>query len=243
MLKKFLAALSFLTIIPFKPVYEGSISGVMVYFPLVGLFIGCLSAAVNTGLERILPHSVSTALTLCFYVVLTGMLHLDGFADSLDGIFGGKDKNERLRIMSGELLGTYAVCGLFFLLLLKYLLLNALLETDVKTVWLFMPLISRWTPVFMFAVFNPAKSTGLAAALKSGLKKYEMLLASVFTAGCAYLILGYTGILILALAALLALAAGMFGRKKVGGITGDISGAAVEVTELIVLLSLCIAKI
>jgi cobalamin synthase len=95
----FLAAVQFLTVAPpivqrpFKPRQLGQ---AVAYFPLVGLLLGGILAGGYTVLSRILPLPVTAVLTLALWVLLTGSLHLDGFLDACDGLFGGQTSERRL---------------------------------------------------------------------------------------------------------------------------------------------------
>ena len=95
----FAAALQFLTISPplVQRLFDDVELGASVaYFPLVGLLLGGLLAALNAVLTWLLPVEVATVFVLSAWVVLTGGLHIDGFLDSCDALFGGRTPEERL---------------------------------------------------------------------------------------------------------------------------------------------------
>src|SRR3989339_349112 len=117
-----ISAIEFLTIIPVKS-KNFSLKNSVVYFPLVGIITGSILVGVNMAAVLVFPRMVADAFTLIALVILTGALHLDGFADTIDGIFGGKDRDDTLRIMADEHIGTFAVVGVFSLLLLKFTLI------------------------------------------------------------------------------------------------------------------------
>ena len=125
-MERFFIALQFLTVFRVKKNIEVTGDGLassMAYFPLVGALQGLLLAAVyslisGTGL---LQDSVAVAIVLLVLVLTNGALHLDGFADTVDGIAGGKTPEERLRIMRDSSVGAVGVVFLVLLLLIKYL--------------------------------------------------------------------------------------------------------------------------
>src|SRR5205807_1735228 len=84
------------------------------------------------GLSELLglvwPPGISAALVLLAWVLATGALHLDGFLDSCDGLFGAQLPEKRLRIMMDERVGAFAVVGASLLLLIKYLALSGIEE-------------------------------------------------------------------------------------------------------------------
>ena len=99
------AALQFLTVTP--PLVRRAFSmpelgRAVGYFPLVGTLLGTLLAAFDWGLAFLFPAGVRAALDLALWVALTGALHLDGFLDACDGLFGGRTVESRLEIMRDE---------------------------------------------------------------------------------------------------------------------------------------------
>ena len=126
---RFLAALKFLTIIPLPSRLEPTPEEVghsLAYFPVVGIIIGLILAGLNWLLGLFLPPAVVAGLVLVFMVVISGALHLDGFADTCDGIAGHRTAEERLQVMRDSRVGAFAVIGVSLLLLVKYVLFNTL---------------------------------------------------------------------------------------------------------------------
>ena len=90
-MKNFLLALQFLTIIPVKingDISDEDYSRSLRYFPMVGLLIGIV-LALTAVLLRFLPNLVTSSFILIIPILLTGAIHLDGFADICDGLAGG----------------------------------------------------------------------------------------------------------------------------------------------------------
>ena len=84
----------------------------MIFYPLVGLIIGLCLVLVYYPLTVGLPSALADALIILFYVFLTGGLHVDGLADSLDGLLGGWDKQSRLDIMKDSCIGSFGTIGI-----------------------------------------------------------------------------------------------------------------------------------
>jgi cobyrinic acid a,c-diamide synthase len=125
----FFAALQFLTIVPpvvRRPFTELELGRAVGWFGLVGTLLGFALAGADYALGLVFPDSARAALVLAMWVLLTGALHLDGFLDTCDGLFGGRTPDERLRIMRDERVGAFAVIGGVLLLLVKYACLTAL---------------------------------------------------------------------------------------------------------------------
>ena len=117
----FINAVRFLTTLPIPSNYEFTLDTVgksAGWFPFIGLIIGLLSAGFNFIIMRFIPPLLSALLTTMFWIILTGGLHLDGTADSCDGLLNASDKERRLEIMKYPRLSILGVLGfsqLFYL--------------------------------------------------------------------------------------------------------------------------------
>ncbi|MEK7242331.1 MAG: adenosylcobinamide-GDP ribazoletransferase, partial [Planctomycetota bacterium] len=114
-MQELLWAIRFLTIIPLgreRELPPERMGRVMVFYPLVGLIIGLCLVLVYYPLAVGLPSALADALIILFYVFLTGGLHMDGLADSLDGLLGGWDRQSRLDIMKDSCIGTFGTMGI-----------------------------------------------------------------------------------------------------------------------------------
>lgn len=132
MIRPFFIALQFLTRIPVRLAGEPSpreLGLSLLYYPLVGLLLGALLAGGAWLLLRSgIPPLLGAALILSLWVALTGALHLDGLADSIDAWAGGRGDRERtLAIMKDPASGPQGVTGLVLVLLLKFAALHSLL--------------------------------------------------------------------------------------------------------------------
>ena len=119
----FLAALQFLTSIPVsikRKMEPAQIGRATMWFPLIGFIIGLVLALLNLLLGLIFPASVVNVLLIVAMVIITGALHLDGFADTCDGIAGHKPVEERWKVMHDSRTGAFGVVGVALLLLVKY---------------------------------------------------------------------------------------------------------------------------
>lgn len=235
-MRSFLLSLRFLTILPlggYPSPTEASIIAAGKYYPLAGLIIGGLLWGFYQGLELIFPPPVAAGLLLLFWVLLTGALHLDGLGDCLDGLYGGSNQEERLRIMKDVHLGTMGIVGLILMLGLKYLFLNEMLYDPSLWIWLFLlPALSRWTPIFLSFLFPYARpGGGLGAALVSGTGKKELFWATVLAWGPVLVFTGFWGIGLIGVLLIWSLICGWYFSKKLGGVTGDVLGAVIETGE------------
>jgi len=234
-----LTSLQFLTLIPpvirrsFAPQELGRAVG---YFPMVGVALGGLLAGLDLLLSILFPAGVTAALLVAIWVVVTGALHLDGFLDACDGLFGGHTREARLRILRDERVGAFGLAGGVLLLLLKYTALAAL--PDRAPALFLAPALGRWAISVGVVAFPYARPQGLGRTMKDEAGWPQAALATVTALAVAWLVAGWHGLIILVLAGLFAWVAALFAQNRLSGLTGDIYGAICELVEMIVLLAL-----
>ena len=236
-MKSFLVALQFLTTIPVRisgeitPRLMGRAVG---WFSLVGVLLGGLLVGLNWGLAQVFSPGVSAALTLAAWVIVTGALHLDGFLDTCDGLFGGYTPESRLEIMRDERVGAFGLAGGVLLLLLKY---TALVATPRRTVALLVaPTLARWGMTLAVILFPYARSKGLGRAMKDHAGWPQVVLATAISLAVAWFAGGWWGLAALALAGVTTLATARFVLARLPGLTGDVYGAICELVEVVILL-------
>lgn len=211
-------------------------------YPLVGLLVGVAPAVI---LFLPLPELPRAMLALAAWVLVTGALHLDGWADCCDAALappGGapeETRERRLAILKDPRLGTFGVVGLVLLLLLK----GSALASVPAIAPLFAAPVGRWTMVLLLRAIPPARPDGLGATFSGAVPigAATGMLAAVLVALLAILLpLSLWGWPLGAvLAGMLAGALiGAFLARRFGGVTGDVCGAAGEGAELAVLLAL-----
>ena len=239
-LSRFTESVRFLTVFPVpgtKNLYArtNSLPGAMIFFPLTGMLIGVLALAFFKLAGLFFPERIAVLVLLVVPIFITGGLHVDGLADFCDGFFGGKTREDKLRIMKDSRIGTWAAAGVALNFLAKYELLAALVQKPIF--FLLAVTLSRWTQVilsFYLPYARPAGGLGESAAGK--LRGPQVLGATLFVLPVLFLS-GIHG-LFAALAALFAVCLlGIWMKNKLGGVTGDVLGAASEFTELIVLFT------
>ncbi len=235
-----LVALQFLTRLPLRvePAPSATELGQsLLWYPLVGALLGLL---LVVAVIPALPLPLHAALLLGLWVIASGALHLDGLADCADAWIGGHGDRERtLAIMKDTHAGSMAVVAIVVVLLSKFAALLALLEQGAGwTLWL-APLLARAAMPALFASTPYVRSQGLGSALAEQLpRNMAWIVVSLALASTAAA--GIDGVF----AALCAVAAFALLRRafmrRLGGFTGDCAGAAVELTELTVLVALAV---
>jgi cobalamin 5'-phosphate synthase/cobalamin synthase len=265
-MKSFLWVINFLTVIPTGKrwcVIQPKVGYAVFWFPIIGLLIGFMLTFVYIPATRFFPHLVADAIILIIYIVITGGFHLDGFADTCDGIFGGNTKKKRLDIMRDSQIGSYGALCLICTVGLKYVCLISIdpkalaglsFISDYKTindlnpvylyacekgkVLLFMCSLGRWSQVLGAGLSNYARDEGGTGKIIIENVKMRHALYSSFIPGILiFLFCGIKGILIFSTVFFVVIFFVSYMKKKLGGMTGDTLGALNEISELTVLLS------
>ena len=246
-MKSFLRALSFLTILPLGQISlseEKELARSMAFFPLAGLVIGLLLAIGYYLLSLILPKSVTLWLTIGLLALLTRGLHLDGFADTMDGLASAGSKERILEVMRDSHIGAFGVIGLILLIGGKYFALDQIANPSIHYSLILMAVMGRNAMVLVCYRSPYARSEGgLAKPFVENLSAREVLISSALTFGIAFLLMGVKGIAIFLGIGLFSLGYRYFFIKKLGGVTGDVLGAANELAELLCLLLLVILEL
>jgi adenosylcobinamide-GDP ribazoletransferase len=164
-------------------------------------------------------------------VALTGGLHLDGLADCCDGLLATTSRERRLEILRDPRLGSFGTIGLMLALLIKTLAAAAVPPFAL----LIAPVWARW--LLLWAARQPqARMEGMGASFAAAVTLEVIMIAAALP--LLLLLLSNGHALIGALLALLAmLMLVRLARQRLGGITGDIYGLVVEVSEVIMLLA------
>ena len=232
-----LAAFQFLTILPpivRRPFTAEELGRSVGFYPLVGLLLGVLLFGLDSGLRLIFPPQVTAALVLVGWVIFTRALHLDGFLDTCDGLFGAFTPEKRMAILRDSRVGAFGVTGGVLLLLVKYAAILTL--TDRLAGLLLAPLLGRWAISLAIAFFPYAREQGLGRDIKDNTRWPQVALATVTALVASWLVAGWLGLLILAIAGLAMWLWVHFVLARLPGLTGDIYGATCELIELLILL-------
>ncbi len=208
-------------------------------FPLIGALLGIaagLAFAIATGLG--LPVLVAGVIAIALLALATGALHEDGLADMADGFGGGHNAEKKLAIMRDSRIGAYGVITLVLVLAAKVGALADLADIGVVMSSLICAAtVSRAAMPAMMRWLEPARSDGLGAA--AGRPAAEHVWTGIVIAAIlCVLLLTWSGVVAMLIAALSAMAVGVLARRQIGGHTGDVLGATQQISELIFLLTL-----
>ena len=210
-------------------------------WPVAGIAVnGVAALAATVALALGLPVGVAALLLVTTQIVVTGAMHEDGLADSLDGLWGGWDRARRLAIMKDSHIGTYGVLGLTVGVLLRWLLWALVLSVTVWPVALAVGALSRVPMVALSWALPGARDGGLSRSVgRPDTATLMLATALALLIGCVAL-----GWIALAVAVILAGVTALWGllaRSKIGGQTGDILGASQQLAEIAALACLASA--
>jgi adenosylcobinamide-GDP ribazoletransferase len=210
-------------------------------WPVAGAVVGAIALAAGVAAMTLgMPATWAAVLVLAVQAALTGALHEDGLADTFDGLAGGRDPARRLEIMRDSRVGSFGVLALLLVVLARWSALVVLLQAAPMAVVAVAALSRAVMPVLM-AALPFARQDGLArlvgrpSALQAGLALGTAL-------AIALPLVGGTTLWLLAGGAGVVLGLGLWARARIGGQTGDILGAAQQLTESLC-LGLCVAAI
>jgi adenosylcobinamide-GDP ribazoletransferase len=245
-IKGLLINLQFFTALPIKmelPMDKPHLQGAVRTFPLLGLIQGIIYAGFLYVLIHFTPFSSLAAAFLLWLatILLTGGIHLDGWMDASDAYFSYQDKEKRLEIMKDPRTGAFGVISIIVLLSTRFFFIYELVKMlEVQTYILIavLPFLSKSVMGMVLLTVKSAKNEGLGrmfqeAASVKVLWVYPVYIVLVFLLTVFFShALVLTGSLILA-----AIGCYLICRRNAlkwfGGITGDVLGASVEGTEII----------
>lgn len=213
------------------------------WFPMVGVVLGGLWWLT---IEWILPHvgqNIGALLLVVVGVVFTGALHLDGVADTFDGLSAANAGSERaLTAMCDSRIGAHGACALVLVLLGKFAAFSSMSVAAAAVVGLFSAVGARWACAVIVALAPPARPQGLGAMFRGAAR------SGLGYAGAGVVWLGIPLTLavlqhrVATVCAMVTAATFVAAwllrafRRAFGGVTGDTHGAMIEVCETALLL-------
>ncbi|MBF0262052.1 MAG: adenosylcobinamide-GDP ribazoletransferase [Magnetococcales bacterium] len=207
----------------------------VLFYPAVGVCIGALLMALALGMPAGLDGGVRAALVVIAWTWLTGGLHLEGLADSADGWVGGLGNATRgLEIMRDPRSGPAALMAVTLLLLLKWNLARAAIETNATAIWLVAPTLGRLGIVLLLATTPYVRAGGMGETAAQELPRgwaFALVVGVLLGVGWfgSWWVVGVAGAVWLILR--------RAWMRRFGGVTGDLAGATCELVETITMLA------
>jgi adenosylcobinamide-GDP ribazoletransferase len=249
MVKNIIAAFRFLTILPI-PVKctQKNLEKSIVWFPFVGAIIGLITGYGYRLLHVLFSTNISAVLTILLYILLTRGLHLDGLMDTLDGFLCHKgNKEDILRVMKDPAVGSFALLGGITWFFLLFSIIPRLEPWD----YIIIHTYTRLSILLQPLIFSYPRESGTGKFfvdhINGKIFSTAMVLSLLITAAAVYFLNEISsestaliwGLLLLT-AFLCSLLIGIYSKKKISGITGDILGFTIEINHLILALLILI---
>lgn len=227
----FALALSMLTTLPFFRVHDffKGINGYAVmFYPLVGAMLGAILYGVYLLGVPYLPAEHLKIVLFFLWILLTGALHLDGFSDTVDGLFVPKEHAEA--VMKDPNVG-----GMGMIFTGAFLILKASALWHLEAIWA-LPLVlmlSRYNAVLAIFFYPYIRNAGMSTLAKQEFTALQLWMATLMVALCV--VLWPAGWLLLLGALITVWLCARFFIKRLGGFSGDVYGFTIEVTEVLLL--------
>jgi adenosylcobinamide-GDP ribazoletransferase len=233
----FKIAFSMMTILPLFRLHEfktGCNGYAVAYYPIVGLFLGAVICAIYAPLHGILPENFLRVSLFALFVLLYGGLHLDGFVDTIDGLFAPKER--ALDAMKEPTIGAMGAIFGFLFLAVK---ISAFLSLKDFYLFLLVPMLSRFGVAVAIYSFSYIRPNGMGALAKqefsAPLFAYSAILVCSIISLVDMRFFALFGIVVVK-----AFAVSNFLKTRFGGLSGDMYGFVIEVCELALLVALVI---
>lgn len=235
MIKSLILMLQFFTRLPINleiKMEKDIISKGIYYFPVIGMLIGLISYFVYFLLSYV-NLDVASFFAVLALVLVTGGLHIDGLSDTFDGFFSGRSKERVLEIMKDSRVGTFGVVGIIFDVLLKYIIIKNISKDFVLTSLVFSCGIARLGASFLIAFGKSARPGGLGDLFASSSKKKYFYISAILFSVLGIVLVGIPFMVALSISTLFVLYFMKHSYKVIGGLTGDVYGATIELVEII----------
>ena len=214
---------------------EKNMKYAMCFFPVVGAVTGALQLLIGSLLLRYTSCGrlfFAIAMTL-IPVLVTGGIHLDGFADTVDALSSYGDREKKLEILKDPNTGAFAVIGLCV-----YFLADVALWSEVT---------EELLPVIACTYMLSRSLSGISVvSFQDGAQKFRVRVVLILWAcacGGGMLILSWrTAVIVIPAALLVFLYYHRMSRKQFGGTTGDLAGYFLQVCELAMLAGAVLSR-
>jgi adenosylcobinamide-GDP ribazoletransferase len=238
-MRGFLGAVSLLTRVPARG--DAPPERAVPWLPVVGALIGALCAGVYAATRAVLTPPVAATLAVGAGVLLTGALHEDGLADVADAFGAGGGRERVLEIMKDPRHGTYGVLALVLGVAARIAAVAGMGPAAAAVALPAAHAAARATAGPLMWLLPRASDGGLGGRYAERTTRSVALAAGAVGAAVGVGLLGTWGVAAVAVAAAAAASMGALAMRRIGGVTGDVLGAAEQLVEIgILLLALAI---
>lgn len=245
-MRLFIVMLQFLTRIPINKNYEVSASEFskgIVFFPVIGLIIGGFNALLFFICDKLTSSIVAATFCVFANIIITGALHLDGLADTCDGVFSSRTKERMLEIMKDSRIGAFGTIALLFDILFRIAFIYSINSDIVIYSILLSPVVAKTLVGYLaFSSKDAREGKGMGSLFMSVKDNKPLIGCIVIGFGIVYGVFGSIGIMLMLFCFIICILFRNYIYSKLDGMTGDTFGAANEIIELSFFFLLNIAK-
>jgi adenosylcobinamide-GDP ribazoletransferase len=234
----FFVALSFLTRIPIRHKHEPQVGAAAPWFPIVGVVVGAIVGAVAWGVSNLTTPLVGAAVAVLVGVLITGAFHEDGLADIADAFVGGWTTEQRLKILKDPLHGSYGVAAMCGSIVLRICALSAISPRDMFTAAIAAHCFARAGALALMLTTSLARHEGLGSDYVRSLRRSPAIVSLLVSLSLVIFLVGVWSIAVVGATIVGAATIRWWSNKKIGGITGDVLGAAEQLSEALILVAL-----
>jgi adenosylcobinamide-GDP ribazoletransferase len=227
-------AVTFLTRVPVGGDEDTDVAASVPWFPVVGALVGLLVASVYAGGRQLVAPLPAAAVAVAAGVLVTGAFHEDGLADTADA-FGAFDAAHARRILKDPVHGSYGVCAIVLSLLLRVAALSTLGGWAAVAIVPAAHALARTAAILLLGTGGVAAEEGLGASYAARVRGVHLATVAVIGLVLGALAAGLWVGPAVAVAAVAAYVVGSLGARRLGGLNGDVLGAAEQVAEISVL--------
>lgn len=229
----FLAAIAFLTRVPMRArLGPDALSGALGWFPLVGSLVGLAAAGAYAAAYPWMPSLLAATIAVTLGILVTGAFHEDGLADTADALGSGAEGLRAIQVMRDPRLGTYGTLALVVSVGWRVLAVGSLAPGEALAGLIAAHALGRLVSVAMMAATPAAVTDGLGSSGVAQVTPGGISLAALFGLSLSIAAFGWWAVPALLLAFIATWALRAPARRRIGGVTGDVLGAAEQLTEM-----------
>ncbi len=231
------AAVSFLTVLPVANP-DGSAGERLgrAYFPAIGALVGLIAGIAFLFTSAATTPLLGGAVAVAVLSLLTGAIHLDGLADTADGLLAAGDVERRLAVMRDPRLGSYGVTAIAAVLILDVAAVTSIPPGRAIAALVIAGALSRLATLSVVAFVPYVRTSGVGLAAWDARRRGLDLTVAAGSTLLVGLLDWRRALIALPVVALTALVVVVLARRRVGGATGDVCGATAELCQLATLI-------
>lgn len=237
MINGLILSLQFLTRLPIKvsvDFNEKNIRNSIFFYPYIGALIGAIAGLIYLPISKY-SNNIASLFALLILIFLTGGLHIDGLSDTFDGFLSNRDKDKTMEIMKDSRIGAFGVLSIVILLLSKYIIISSF-ESNLPLV-LCLSLANSRLVVSRIISYKKVSRVGGLGELFHNSKPGKLIIISGLIYIALIMIINVYYIIPLLFTFIMGELFSKWSYEKIGGMTGDIYGAIIEIGDTLSLLA------